>query len=391
MNGPLFLAWRYVLHHRLQTALLVASVTLTLGLPLAVQVLVQRYSEQLLARAQSTPLVAGARGSRYDLVLHALYFRGAAPPGMQAGDAKKLREEELGLAIPLYARFTAQGAPLVGTSLDYFYFRGLEAAEGHLPVRLGDCVVGAAAARKLGAHPGGALLTDSENVLDLAGAYPLKMRVTGVLAPSGSPDDDAVFADLRTVWIAQGLGHGHTDVVKHAEPGTILKREDGNVVANAALTAYTEITATNLASFHFHGDEDTFPLGAVLIVPPDAKSAALLRGRYERHERVQLRVPGVEIEGLLGLVFKAKRFFDANFALVALATAGFLTLTVWLSLRLRARERETLFRLGCRRGTVALAMAAELGIIFVLSLLLAALAAGLMVAFEEPLSRWLLS
>ncbi|MBE7462657.1 MAG: hypothetical protein HS116_04085 [Planctomycetes bacterium] len=391
MSGPLFLAWRYVLHHRLQTALLVACVTLTVGLPLAVQMLVQRYSEQLMARAHSTPLVAGARGSRYDLVLHALYFRGAAPPGLQAGDAKRLREEELGLAIPLYARFTAQGAPLVGTSLDYFYFRGLETAAGHLPLRLGDCVVGAAAARRLGVQPGGALLTDPENVLDLAGAYPLKLRVTGVLAPSGSPDDDAVFADLRTVWIAQGLGHGHTDVVKNAEPGTILKREDGNVVANAALTAYTEITEANIASFHFHGDEDTFPLGAVLVVPPDAKAAALLRGRYERHERVQLRVPVAEIEGLLGLVFKAKRFFDANFALVALATAGFLALTVWLSLRLRARERETLFRLGCRRGTVALAMAAELGIIFVLSLTLAALAAGLMVALEAPLTRWLLS
>jgi hypothetical protein len=48
------------------------------------------------------------------------------------------------------------------------------------------------------------------------------------------------------------------------------------------------------------------------------------------------------------LVFRIKRFFDANAALVGVATGLFLLLVVLLSVRLRRPEMETLFRLGLR-------------------------------------------
>jgi hypothetical protein len=36
----------------------------------------------------------------------------------------------------------------------------------------------------------------------------------------------------------------------------ILSRKDGEVVGNAAMVEYTEITAANITSFHFHGGTD---------------------------------------------------------------------------------------------------------------------------------------
>jgi len=36
------------------------------------------------------------------------------------------------MQIPLHVRFQAQGAPIVGTELDYFDFRGLKLAEGQM-------------------------------------------------------------------------------------------------------------------------------------------------------------------------------------------------------------------------------------------------------------------
>jgi putative ABC transport system permease protein len=88
----------------------------------------------------------------------------------------------------------------VGTTLDYFEFRGLRLAEGRMMAMLGECVLGATAARTANVSPGGHVLSSPETVLDIAGVYPLRMRVVGVLQPSGTPDDRAVFVDVKTTW-----------------------------------------------------------------------------------------------------------------------------------------------------------------------------------------------
>ncbi len=38
------------------------------------------------------------------------------------------------------------------------------------------------------------------------------MPVVGVLARAGTPDDSAVFVDIKTAWVIAGIGHGHTDL-----------------------------------------------------------------------------------------------------------------------------------------------------------------------------------
>jgi putative ABC transport system permease protein len=57
-------------------------------------------------------------------------------------------------------------------------------------------------------------------------------------------------------------------------------------------------------------------------------------------------------EELLGVVFRAKAFFDANLLLVGLATLLLLVLIVLLTLRVRRRELDTLARVGAARTTV---------------------------------------
>ena len=47
-------------------------------------------------------------------------------------------------------------------------------------------------ARDLGVAPGDTLVSSPETIFDLAGSYPLEMKVVGVLAPSHGPDDDAI-------------------------------------------------------------------------------------------------------------------------------------------------------------------------------------------------------
>jgi putative ABC transport system permease protein len=132
---------------------------------------------------------------------------------------------------------------------------------------LGDCVLGARVAESLALKPGDSLVSSPETLFDLAGVYPLKMKVVGVLEKSHTSDDLAVFVDLKTAWVIQGLGHGHEDVTKLRDATLVLKRTEKNVAATAKLYHHTEITEKNIDAFHFHGDLSQYPLTAVLAVP----------------------------------------------------------------------------------------------------------------------------
>jgi putative ABC transport system permease protein len=272
VSGSLHLAWRYLASHPLKTAILVFSITLILFIPSGLRVLVGQSERQLTARAEATPLLIGAKGSPLELVLNSLYFGHDVPEAMRHGQVGRVEDTGFALPIPLYVRFKAGGDPIVGTTLDYFDFRGLSIAEGRQMVRLGDCVVGARVAQRREIRPGGNLISSPENVFDLAGVYPLKMRVTGVLAFSDSPDDHAVFVDIKTAWVIQGLAHGHTDLSAPEAAGGVLKRTGGTIVANASVVQYNEITPDNVDSFHFHGDPETFPITAILARCPTTGS-----------------------------------------------------------------------------------------------------------------------
>ena len=391
MKQHFFLAWRYVAFNKAKTGILVACVSLTLFLPLFLSRMISGFETQLMVRAESTPLVVGVKGSRFDLALHALHFRGRTPDALSMSDCRAIQDSELAAAIPLFSRYQARGYPIAGTTLDYFEQRSLRVAQGESLSMLGDCVLGANVARELGLKPGDRLLSDPKNVFDIAGDYPLRMRVVGVLGASESPDDDAVFVDLKTGWVIEGIGHGHKDMEKAPDGDVVLARTDTNVVANSALPQYMEITEGNAASFHFHAEPDELPITAILIWPRDEKSRALLLGRFTADNSVAQILGSVEVvREMLELVFKVKRFFDANFALVAASTGMFLALTILLSLRLRRREMQTLFQIGCSRGTVVWLQASELMIVLLMSLVVAVVLSATLGASSDWLMRQLM-
>ena len=373
MKGILYLTWRYLAYHRLKSVILVGSITLILYLPIGLRVLVDQSSAQLTARAQATPLIIGAKGSPLELALNTLYFSADRPERVGYGEFIRVAESGLAMAIPAYVRFRARGHAIVGTNLDYFSFRGLRIAAGRQMAMLGECVLGARAASAMGVGPGDAIVSSPESVFDLAGVYPLKMNVAGVLAFADGPDDDVVFVDLRTAWIIEGLGHGHQDLAKPEAAGAVLSREGSNVVANASVMQYNEITADNIDSFHFHGDLSENPLSAVIVVPPDQKSSALLQGRYQAdEERVQIVTPSMVIDDLLGTILTVRSFVMAGAVILGLATLATTALVFLLSLRLRRRERVTLFKIGGARSSVAGIMASEIVAVLVVGGLLAA-------------------
>ncbi|MCK5382576.1 MAG: ABC transporter permease, partial [Gammaproteobacteria bacterium] len=345
---------------------------------------------QLLSRAESTPLLLGAPGSALDLVMNGLYFDDEVPELISMAAVDAVAASGLATPIPLYVRFKARRFPIVGTTLDYFDFRGLTITAGRQLALLGECVVGAEVAERLGITAGDSLLSSPETVFDLAGVYPLNMKVAGVLARSHTPDDLAVFVDIKTAWVVQGLVHGHQDVTRTQDAGVIIEQTDDNVIANARLVEYTEINPGNIDSFHFHGTPDDYPLSAVITVPRDEKSATILRGRYlDGDSGYQLVVPGTVIDGLLASIFRIKHMLDAVILVVAVATGLALVLVFALSIRLRQREIQTVFRIGGSRLTIARLLAAEITLIVLVSGVLCAIALLLVHQYSDELVRTL--
>ncbi|MGD8816359.1 MAG: hypothetical protein PVJ51_04180 [Acidobacteriota bacterium] len=372
MRHVAYLAGRYLAYHRLKMVILVTAITLILYVPVGLRVLVNQSAAQLTARAAATPLVVGAKGSPLELVLNTLYFATDVPAPLRYVQLTRITEGGRARAIPLHTGFRVQGYPIVGTSLDYFDFRGLYFATGRQVALLGECVVGAGAADALSVAPGDTLISSPENVFDLAGAYPLKMHVVGVLAPTEGPDDDAVFVDVKTAWVIAGLGHGHEDLSAPEAAERVLSREDNDIVGNASVLEYNEITPDNIASFHFHGDLADFPLTAVIAVPPDERSAALLRGDYQADDDpAQIVVPTDVMDELLGTILTVQQFVVAGAIILGLATLASAALVFLLSLRLRRREMDTLFKIGGSRRAVAMVMASEIVVVLAAGAVLA--------------------
>ena len=101
----------------------------------------------------------------------------------------------------------------------------------------------------------------------------------------------------------------------------------------------------------------------------------MVLGRYQNSGQLQALKPTLVVNEMMGMVMRVRQFLDANYALVAGTTGLLLALIVALSRRLRAREMETLFLLGCSRGTQFALQAAELLIIFATAAALALIAA----------------
>ena len=351
-----FLALHSLRHEPWRALAIAAALGLTAALPLAAWLAGGALERSLLARSESTPILVGARGNDYDLALSSLYFQSRPQARISFGTVAHLRADRPDLFVPLYLAHTAQGAPIVATTQDYFAARNLTLEVGRPALQLGEVVVGAEVARRFGCGVGARLRNDLTNLYNIAGAYPFLLRVVGVLAAAGTADDGAIFTSLKTAWTLDGRMHGHQAV----SAADTLAQEDGTVEASAAIFLFPELTATNRASFHLHGPEEEAPITAVLVFPDSAQSHDLLLGDLALDEELQAVRPRKIVETVLGIVLRLRRLLDLYFVQVTLAALLLAALIAVLTARLRRSETRLLRDLGAGRGQIAMTVVAEI-------------------------------
>ncbi|WP_420340637.1 ABC transporter permease [Roseibium sp.] len=276
---------------------------------------------------------------------------------------------DLALPLPVLRSGTAGGYSVVGTDLDYFSFRELEMAAGRTFVQLGDAVVGARVAKTLDLTPGSHVSTDTTRIFELAGTYPVRLNVVGVLQETGTTDDFTVFVDLRTGWVATGLGHGHQDLATVTDQSVILSRDGNTVVANAKLPEFIEFTDETRAGFHFHGTPENFQLSALLLAPYSSRDAAFLQGRVADlyGDTRQVFRPLAVIEELLQDVFRIGTILQVMITVMSGAALLAVSMVVSLSLRMRKREFEVARQIGADRSAIPLQVFLELTLLILIA------------------------
>jgi len=364
MKNSLYIAWKYISHNKIKTLTLIACVSIILILPISLEIILNESEVQLLSRADDTPLVVGAKGSALDLCMNTLYFDDEIPGLITMDASERIQNSGLALPVPVYIRFNVRSFPIIGTTIDYFDYRKLSLSEGRNMAVLGECVIGSSVAEALELAVGDFVISSPESLFDIAGVYPLKMKITGILQVSNTPDDFGIFTDLKTTWIIEGYGHGHQDVTKINDPTLIYERNDSVVAASSKLYHYNEITEANMDSFHFHGSLTDFPITAVLVAPNDSKSGTILQGQFlSKDEKYQIIQPSFVIDGLLQTIFRIRNVLDAIILIVGFSTFLAIILIFTLSLRLRQNEINTIFKIGCTKGTIVKLLSAEIALI----------------------------
>ncbi len=353
------LAWSSLRSTPTRAAVLVAGLGVALFLPAFTGVVLPTMEAAVLARAESTPVLVGSKGDPFDLTLASLYLTGEVAAPVPFGTVASLRDADYGVVAPLYVRHTASGSPIVGTSLAYYGARGLELSDGRLPALLGEVVAGAEAAAAFRLGPGDRVRSDQDNLYDLTGGYPTVLEVVGVLAPTGTADDRAFFADVRTTWVLDGALHGHDAVA--AEDAISAQGE--RIEASAAVMMFQEITPANRASFHLHGDLGALPITAVAVWPTDARRHDQLLGALALDEALVAVRPVEVVREALGIVASVRDALAVYEALLAVSTLAFAALVVSLSLRLRRDELALMRRLGASRLRIAAVVGAEIAVV----------------------------
>lgn len=357
MPDSFYLAWQYLRHHCWTTSILVASIALILYLPAALQSIVASAEQHFRSRADSTPLVIGPRGSSLELVLRSVYFDKPSDEVMRYQQLRRVEAQGMATVVPLHTGFTARDRQIVGTTQGYLDARNLRVSAGSSWNMLGECVVGASVAEQLGIQIGDRIPVAKSSAFVLGDA-PLRLQVVGLLGTTETPDDEAIFTDLETCWIIEGLGHGHAKTAKHGSPEA---------------TSYTDITKENVGSFHFHGDRGKFPISAMLVIPEDEKAKTILLGQYfSPDETAQIARPRQVIDSLLARIVMVRSYLLAAIALVSLVTLVMMTLVIALSVRLRRSEIVTMRKMGCARHTIGFILGNQVAIVFAAGLVIAA-------------------
>lgn len=318
----LHLAFLSLIRRPLTRLILLFLIALACALPVFLLQTAGGLYEGINRAVSPFPILVGAKGSSYQLVLNTVFLRDKPIGNIAHSDAEALASDPHAEAVyPLAFGDNYRGFRIAGTNADIFDFRPdkkglwLSIAEGRRFEKEGDVVIGSETARLTGLRIGDTF--HSVHGASAKGrAHQHTLKVVGILAPVKGPYDTAILTDIRDVWEAHG----------------------------AAAEAQKEVTV-------------------LLVVPKGYKEAMQLLSSYQRQKDVQMLFPSQTIISLYAMVGQTKDFWK-------ILTAGLLAVSILITLLAmywstlgRLSELALLRALGAGKGDIRRLLLAEAAIL----------------------------
>lgn len=207
------LIYRSLRQHALSTFVTAASIALACGLLLTVWVVKTQSQSVFAATNSGFDAVLGARGSKLQLVLNAIFHLEASPGNITAADFEMIRRHPaVKTAIPIALGDNFQGWRIVGTIEPLF--ADFERAPGktyafapggrNFKIGTEEAVVGAYVARQLGWKVGTTFKPYHGLAFDPKAQHDELYTVVGILEPTGTPVDRVIWIPLEGVQTMSG-------------------------------------------------------------------------------------------------------------------------------------------------------------------------------------------
>ncbi|MBV9464044.1 MAG: ABC transporter permease [Verrucomicrobiae bacterium] len=367
--------WANARQRWLSTLLTSFSVALGTALITAI-LLIKTGAEQRLAMGYSGfDMVVGAKGSPLQLVLNVVYHLDVSPGNIPWSMYEKLRaDQRVTLAVPFAMGDSYAGHRIVGTSDEFlqkfhpapgenfqladgrwFHFSFDELREALADAKKGgehhdhgehaggayEAIVGATAAEETGLKTGSTFLAaHGVNADEESEHHHQPWTVVGILRPTGTPADRAIYINLDSFYRIEG--HELPASGELSAIGLVL---DGPL---AALSLHKEINTTREAQATFPADQ---------------------------------------IRRLLGLVGNVNRILLVEAALIVIVSAIGTGLALFNSMKERRRDLAILRALGANRWTVCWIVLGEAGLISALGALAGGVAGHMVVALGASALR----
>lgn len=205
MRLALSLAAASLWHRRRILLLVTLTLTLSVTLLLGVQYLRTEVRQSFNQSVSGTDLIIGARSGQLNLLLYSVFHIGHATNNMRWSSFRELAQDpRIDWLIPLSLGDSYQGFRVVGTDrrfLEHYQYgddRALEMAGGQWFGDLFDVVLGARVARQLDHRVGDSIvLSHGGGRTSFVSHDKHPFRVSGILAPTGTPVDRGVYVSLE--------------------------------------------------------------------------------------------------------------------------------------------------------------------------------------------------
>ncbi len=364
------IAWNYLWNRKLTTFLTIVSVALGVGLITSVLLLSYEVERRFVQEGQTFDIAVGAKGSTQQLVLSTVYFIGQPAGVMPASYYETLQKEpEVVAAFPITMGDSYRGFRIVGTLREMLEFdwrdRVTDERRGTFDLREGDyfakprdAVIGNTVAVETGLKVGDQFAS-THGMVEMEGVEhheATPYTVVGIVKPSGSPNDRAIFVDYRSIYEVHAAEYGTPSLYgSDVRPGAGYTEETTPPADQKDADEHHDDTDEHHdddpADEHFDPREK---LTAVLLVLNSPGQRFEFRQRIAEHyPNAVAAIPIVEIQTLYNQLLGTARqvMLYIGFLVVIISSISIL-IGLYLSIIQRKRDLAIMRALGASSGEV---------------------------------------